>query len=159
MPYIRADEMQNVGNSVAGFVASIIGLAILAVVLSQRSATVSVLSAFFGGLTQLVSAAVAPVSGGAVVSSATSGLASVVPSTSSNLTGLIGSVTGGLVNGVANGLSSGLTNGINTMVVTPSGSLTPGTAAYQNAIANNVAGNSSGSIGSPAVDLGAWSVN
>jgi predicted dinucleotide-binding enzyme len=55
------------------------------------------------------------------------------------------------------------------MVVTPSGTLTPGTAAYQNAIANNVASNSSGynsnvmggteSIGLPAVDVGTWGVN
>jgi PRD1 phage membrane DNA delivery len=55
--------MNDVGQKIGAFIAAIIGLAVLAIVISARANTVNVLGAFFGGVTNLVGVAISPVTG------------------------------------------------------------------------------------------------
>lgn len=55
--------MNDIGQKIAAFIAAFIGLAVLAIVISARANTVAVLGAFFGGVTNLVSVAISPVTG------------------------------------------------------------------------------------------------
>lgn len=57
--------MDKIGNQIAGFVTAIIGVAIIAVILSQGSNTVNVIETFFGGLSQVLGVVISPVTGGA----------------------------------------------------------------------------------------------
>lgn len=57
-------DIADIGKGVAGFVTAIIGLAILAVVLSNGANTVGVLNSFFSGLSGLLRTVIAPVTGG-----------------------------------------------------------------------------------------------
>jgi TctA family transporter len=59
--------MKSAGEIIVAIVSGILGLAILAVVLSNNSNTTNVLSGFFSGLSNLITAAVKPVSGGSVL--------------------------------------------------------------------------------------------
>ena len=59
-----ANGIDNIGKAAVSLVTAIIGLAIVAVVLSKSSQTASVLQAFFSGVSSLVATAVKPVSGG-----------------------------------------------------------------------------------------------
>ena len=56
--------MDKLTESIVTIIVGITGLAILAVIVSNRSNTAGVLGAFFGGYSQAISAAVSPVTGG-----------------------------------------------------------------------------------------------
>jgi hypothetical protein len=56
--------MDKIGTQIAGFISAILGVAIIAVILSRGATTVSVLGTFFQGLTQLLQVVVSPVTGG-----------------------------------------------------------------------------------------------
>lgn len=56
--------MDKIGTQIAGFVSAIIGVAIIAVILSHGSNTVNVIGTFFQGLSQLLSVVISPVTGG-----------------------------------------------------------------------------------------------
>ena len=58
------DTISEIGSGLSGIIAAIIGLATLAIILSQKSATTSVITSLFTGLTGLVTAATTPVTGG-----------------------------------------------------------------------------------------------
>lgn len=58
------DTVSKIGNGISALFTGIIGLAILAIILSNSSNTVSVLSTFFQGLSTLIGAAVNPVQSG-----------------------------------------------------------------------------------------------
>jgi len=66
-------NLDKVGNGIAGFVTAIIGVAIVAVILSQGANTVNVLGTFFSGFSQLLQVVISPVTGGANFASGTSG--------------------------------------------------------------------------------------
>lgn len=55
--------MDDIGSKLSAIVASIIGLAVLAVIVSQGANTANVLQAFFGGVTNLIGVAISPVTG------------------------------------------------------------------------------------------------
>jgi hypothetical protein len=55
--------VNDLGQKIGAFIAAIIGLAVLAIVISARANTVNVLGAFFGGVTNLVGVAISPVTG------------------------------------------------------------------------------------------------
>lgn len=86
--------MNDAGEKVVGIIGAIIGLAVLAIVISARANTANVLASFFGGLSNLVGVAISPITGQQV----------------SNLSGLSGS-GGGLVSGFGVNLGLGNSNG------------------------------------------------
>lgn len=108
------DDVKNIGAAITGFISAIIGLAILAVILSNSSNTVNVLTTFFSGFAGLIQTAVSPVTGG---TNATLG-------TISNLLG--GTTT---AQSVVGNIGSLLGNGVNTVSSTNTGLLggQPGT--------------------------------
>jgi hypothetical protein len=55
--------MNSIGHLVTGLITGIIGLAVLAVVLSNQSNTTNVTTGFFNGLTGVINAALKPVGG------------------------------------------------------------------------------------------------
>ena len=57
------DNLSNIGKGIVGVVSAVIGLAILAVILSRGATTVSVLGTFFSGLSSLIAVAVSPITG------------------------------------------------------------------------------------------------
>lgn len=66
--------MNNVGEQIAGLVTAIVGVAIVALIVSYNAATTSVISAFFGGLSNLVGVAISPVTGQSVSGLSAAGL-------------------------------------------------------------------------------------
>lgn len=58
--------MNNVGQTVSGILAAIVSLAVLAIVISSRANTVNVVSAFMGGITNLIGVAISPITGASV---------------------------------------------------------------------------------------------
>jgi PRD1 phage membrane DNA delivery len=98
------DGVQGLGDKISQVISAIIGLAVLAVVLSQGAQTVAVLNAFFTGFAALLKTVMAPVSAGTATGNIATGLTSVATgstlptaSTVSNAaTGL-----GGLFSGIA----------------------------------------------------------
>lgn len=66
--------MGDIGEKLTGIVAAVIGLAVLAIVISQKANTANVLGAFFGGISNLVGVAISPVTGQAVSGLNASGL-------------------------------------------------------------------------------------
>jgi TctA family transporter len=59
--------MKSAGEIIVAVVSGILGLAILAVVLSNNSNTTNVISGFFTGLSNLVTAAIKPISSGSTL--------------------------------------------------------------------------------------------
>lgn len=57
-------DLDKIGTSIAGFVTAILGVAIVAVILSQGANTVNVIGTFFSGLSSLLSVVLSPVTGG-----------------------------------------------------------------------------------------------
>lgn len=57
------DSFSNIGKSIVGIISAVIGLAIIAVVLSRGATTVGVLGSFFSGLASLIAVAVSPITG------------------------------------------------------------------------------------------------
>lgn len=55
--------MGDIGEKITGMIAAIVGLAVLAIVISQRANTANVLGAFFGGLSTLIGTAISPITG------------------------------------------------------------------------------------------------
>lgn len=58
--------MGDTGEKIFGIVGAIIGLAVLAIIISAKANTASVLGAFFGGLSNLVGVAISPITGQSV---------------------------------------------------------------------------------------------
>jgi PRD1 phage membrane DNA delivery len=58
------DDVSGIGKGIVGMISAVIGLAILAVILSQGATTVNVLRSFFSGLSSLIAVAVSPITGG-----------------------------------------------------------------------------------------------
>lgn len=58
--------MDDIGTKISVIVGSIIGLAVLAVVVSARANTTNVIGAFFGGVSNLIGVAISPVTGQSV---------------------------------------------------------------------------------------------
>lgn len=92
--------MKDFGGALTGFITAIIGVAIVAVVLSQGATSVSVLGTFFSGLSQLLSIVISPVTGGANYAGGGSAYAGEV-----NL-GTNAGTYGGGASGQLNGLGS-----------------------------------------------------
>lgn len=55
--------MGDIGQRVVGGIAAIVSLAVVAIVISQKANTPNVLTAFFGGLSNLIGVAISPVTG------------------------------------------------------------------------------------------------
>jgi hypothetical protein len=105
--------MGDIGSKIAGGIATIITLAVIAIVISARANTSNVLLAFFGGMSNLIGVAISPVTGQSV-----SGLSATGVST----TGLLGGnwavpvgATGSVLTGAGNVLG-----GINSLINTGS---------------------------------------
>lgn len=116
--------MSDVGEKISAAIAAIIGVAVLALVLSQRATSASVIGAFFTGMSNLVGVAISPVTGqsvanltgGGLTGGVWSGSSTASNSTGSTLTGaanLVGALTGGGGLGALGGLfgSSGGSSG------------------------------------------------
>jgi hypothetical protein len=58
--------MGDFGEKLAAGVAALIGLAVIAIVISQRANTANVLGSFFGGLSNVIGTAISPVTGQSV---------------------------------------------------------------------------------------------
>jgi hypothetical protein len=84
--------MDEAGKTIGGFIAAIIGLAVLAIVISSRANTVAVLQSFFSGTANLIGVAISPITGQSV-----SGLSA-------------GGLTGGSWSGSGSGTSGLLSN-------------------------------------------------
>jgi len=65
--------MNNIGGTITAISASIIGLATLAVILSNNAATAGVLTAFGNAYAGIITAAVSPVTGGKSLASQITG--------------------------------------------------------------------------------------
>lgn len=128
-----------IGVQIAGFVSAIIGVAIIAVVLSQGATTVNVLGTFFSGLSQLLGIVISPVTGGGNFAGGGSTYA--------------GEIT--LGSGVSGNTSSGISaNGLGLGVgIAGLGSLSVSNGAI-NSIAGLFGGGSSG--GSSGLAGGSW---
>jgi PRD1 phage membrane DNA delivery len=98
------DTIGKIGMGVSALFTGIIGLAILAVVLSNGSNTVNVIQAFFSGLTSLLTNVITPVQGGSNVQL----LGGATSSGSSSGGGGLGGILGGLGGGGGGGSTSGL---------------------------------------------------
>jgi len=114
--------LQDLGKGASTLFTGIIGLAILAVVLSNGSATVQVLQTAFSGLTSLITSIVTPVQGGSDILSteaaATSSNANGVPNLSSALEGgnsLLSSALNGAIN-VNNTSDEGIFNNVTSIL-------------------------------------------
>lgn len=59
-----SERVGDIGSGIVGMISAVLGLAILAVILSRGATTVSVLGTFFQGLSSLVAVAVSPITGG-----------------------------------------------------------------------------------------------
>lgn len=106
--------MQGIGEKIMGVIAAMTALAVLAIVISSRANSVNVLSAFFGGLSNLIGVAISPVTGQSV-----SGL---------NATGLQGFTTGAnsggfAISGAATGNNGGVAFGVSGLNLNSLGSL------------------------------------
>jgi PRD1 phage membrane DNA delivery len=55
--------MRDIGEAVAGIIAAIVGVAVIGLIVSSKANTSNVLTAFFGGLSNLVGVAISPVTG------------------------------------------------------------------------------------------------
>lgn len=93
---------KNFGQDVAALITGVFTIAIIAVVLSNGANTANVITTFFSGLTSLLAAVIAPVTGGGSV---------LNQATGSNLLGAIGGTENSLAGGVAglNNAVSGIT--------------------------------------------------
>lgn len=58
--------MDDIGSKISAIIGSIIGLAVLAVIVSDAANTTNVLQAFFGGVSNLIGVAISPVTGQSV---------------------------------------------------------------------------------------------
>lgn len=96
--------MNSAGEKIGAVVAAIIGVAVLAIVVSAQANTVNVLSAFFGGVANLIAVAISPITGQTVQGS-TAGLAGGSWLTGSGVSGF--SVNAGGITGAINGLLGG----------------------------------------------------
>jgi 6-phosphofructokinase len=67
------DELKQIGSTITGLITAVIGIAILAVILSNRSATVNVIGTFFSGLSNLLQVTLQPVTAGGATNLANSG--------------------------------------------------------------------------------------
>lgn len=67
------DSLQHIGGMITGIVVGVITLAIIAVVLSQRANTASVIGSSGSALANVISAAVSPITGNAVAPNVGSG--------------------------------------------------------------------------------------
>lgn len=123
-----------IGVQIAGFISAILGVAIIAVLLSQGATTVSVLSTFFSGLSQLLGVVISPVTGGSNFAGGASTYAGEI------------NLGSGVSSGTASG--SGLSaNGLGLGVgIAGLGSLSVSNGAI-NSIANLFGGSSSSSSG------------
>jgi hypothetical protein len=99
------DTIGKIGMGVSALFTGIIGLAILAVVLSNGSNTVNVIQAFFSGLTSLITNVVTPVQGGSNVQLLGGATSSGSSSGGGGLGGILGGLGGG--GGSGGGLSFG----------------------------------------------------
>ncbi len=123
--------MSDVGEKISAAIAAIIGVAVLALVLSQRATSASVIGAFFTGMSNLVGVAISPVTGqsvanltgGGLTGGVWSGSSTASNSTGSTLTGaanLVGALTGGGLGalgglfGSSGGSSGGITEDLGT---------------------------------------------
>lgn len=88
--------MQGIGEKITGVISAVIGLAILAVILSQRANSANVITTFFSGLSSLVSTAVSPITG------TTAGTGLISPGTGSIVNAFAGGGTTANVTGLAN---------------------------------------------------------
>lgn len=110
--------MSDTGEKIAAGVGAIIGLAVLAIAISQRANTANVLGAFFGGLSNLIGVAISPVTGqsvsglsagltGGAWQNGTSSVLGAAYGVNVGGAGQISNVAGNLAGGVVNGLLSG----------------------------------------------------
>lgn len=138
--------MNDIGGKIGAIVASIIGVAILAVVISSRANTVNVITAFFSGVSNLVGVAISPVTG---------------QSTGANAQGLPGGSwsssggTGGSLLGGYSGSSgsNGLGGGINIgSIFSGLGSLGGGSSGGSGLNFGSILGGSSGGSGALSLD-------
>ena len=114
------DEFSSFAKGLSGFITGIFALAIVAIVLSNGAQTVNVLSTFFSGLTSLLTAVVAPVTGGSNAASSSLTPGASQPFTVPSITSLENSAgsPNSAISGIGNYFSS-ITNG----AATPGGSL------------------------------------
>ncbi len=96
--------MEGIGRSISELVALVIGVAIIAVVLSNGANTVNVITSFFNGLSSLIRAAVSPVTGGNSVNLSSGGGTLPVSGSITNVSGTIGNANSGGVQGSISGL-------------------------------------------------------
>jgi hypothetical protein len=106
--------MSDIGEKIAGIIGAIIGLAVLAIVISNTANTANVLSSFFGGLSNLIGVAISPVTGQSVsgLTAGTPGLQGGSWTSGFAIPGVASNFAGGLGVGVGQGLSSGLLSAI-----------------------------------------------
>lgn len=119
--------MNDAGEKIVGIIGAIIGLAVLAIVISARANTANVLASFFDGLSNLVGVAISPITGQQV----------------SNLSGLSGS-GGGLVSGFGVNLGLGNSNGGFNLNLSGLGSILGGGGGGSSGIGSLLGGSSGG---------------
>lgn len=106
--------MNDAGEKIVGIIGAIIGLAVLAIVISARANTANVLASFFGGLSNLVGVAISPITGQQV--SNLSGLSGSGGGLTSGFSLLGGSSGGGVNLNVGSLLGSGSSGGIGSLL-------------------------------------------
>lgn len=106
--------MNDAGEKIVGIIGAIIGLAVLAIVISARANTANVLASFFGGLSNLVGVAISPITGQQV--SNLSGLSGSGGGLTSGFSLLGGSTGGGVNLNVGSLLGGGSSGGIGSLL-------------------------------------------
>lgn len=105
--------MNDAGEKIAGAVAAIFGVAVIAIIVSQRATTASVLQSFFAGLSNLIGVAISPITGQSVSGLGAGGLTGGqwaqggTPGYASSASGFGGFNIGGILGG-ASGMLGGI---------------------------------------------------
>lgn len=143
-------HVSDIGDKILGIVGAIIGLAVLAIVISNQANTTNVLTSFFAGLSNLIGVAISPVTGQSV-SGLTAGLQGGAWSGGTSGFSLSGGSYGVNVGGVgqianaAGGFAGGLLRGAAGGAYGYAGSIAAGSSG------TNLAGSLGGSGGSGAL--------
>lgn len=131
--------MEGIGEKISAIIAGIIGLAVVALIVSQGANTMGVIYQFFGGLSNLIGVAISPVTGQSVAGLSAGGLGGGSWTTGSPASGGLGLAVN--TGGFSIGLSQGTVNTI--------------AGQLGNAAASGIGSLFGGSSG--GVDTGGWS--
>lgn len=131
-------HVSDIGDKILGIVGAIIGLAVLAIVISNQANTTNVLTSFFAGLSNLIGVAISPVTGQSV-------------------SGLTAGLQGGAWSGGTSGFSlSGGSYGVNVGGV---GQIANAAGGFAGGLLRGAAGGAYGYAGSIAAGGGSGGTN